>query len=321
MPEKSLDRFGLTERIVNATDEMSAAAEDAAPFSEMMLIMDLADTIEHDPTLADDPTRLRAAYAGEGLAVPDNLLAAGIEAFRQRRFAHVQPPGGAAVTLARLYVGRRRWLPAVRALTLMFLISFGGYFFVYKPFRDGQLEQARIELAQTMPAQMDALYSAIFDETKVQQAANDAGALRDRGKAAAQKGDRAGAEAAISAMTALRDTLRAEYQLTIVDRPGAKWGFWSIPQDNTDETNYYLVVEARTPEAKVLSLPIRNEPTGKFETVAIWGIRVPEAVYRSVEADKSSDGIIQRPLVGVKQFGFLDVDFVVQVLGGTVTRW
>ena len=55
--------------------------------------------------------------------------------------------------------------------------------------------------------------------------------------------------------------------------------------------------------------------------VTRWGIRVPEEVYRAVEADKLDDGIIQRNIVGRKEYGYLEVDYVVPILGGAVTRW
>ena len=48
---------------------------------------------------------------------------------------------------------------------------------------------------------------------------------------------------------------------------------------------------------------------------------MPETVYRAVEADKQDDGIIQRNIVGVKEFGYLDPSYLIQVLGGAVTRW
>ena len=82
-----------------------------------------------------------------------------------------------------------------------------------------------------------------------------------------------------------------------------------------------LFQEALGPDGKALSLPILNEENGQTETVAMWGVRVPEAVYRSVEADKRDDGIIQHNLVGFKQYGFLEVNYAVPVLGGAVTRW
>ena len=68
-------------------------------------------------------------------------------------------------------------------------------------------------------------------------------------------------------------------------------------------------------------LPVTSEETGETATVSSWGVRVPEAVYRSIENDKRDDGIIQRNIVGIKQYGFLDVDYTVPVLGGAVTRW
>jgi hypothetical protein len=203
----------------------------------------------------------------------------------------------------------------------MLVIGLGGYFLIYRPFHQWQLDQARQELAEAMPAQMDALYQAIFDVTKIQQASNDAADVRDRGKAAAKAGDRPAAEAALAQLTAIRDTLQQDYQLRVVDRPDTKWGFWTFPQINSDATNYYLVVEAVDSQGKTLSLPIRDEDSGRTETVALWGERVPEEVYRAVEADKQDDGTIEHSLVGIKDIGFLDPNYLVQVLGGTVTKW
>jgi hypothetical protein len=306
---------------MSATDDIGVAADRAAPLSAAMLVMDVADTIGHDPALADDPEALRAVYRRQGIELPGEVAAEGVVAYRDRRFVYRAPKSGLKAMLARLYVWRRRWLPVTWAITLMLVIGLGGYLLLYKPYRDAQLANARLELTQTLPAEMDALYNTIFEETKVQQAATEAAGLRARGKAAAVRGDRAGAEAAIADLMAIRDTLRTEYRLTVIDRAGTKWGFWTFPEDNNQETNYYIVIEAHDADGNMLSLPIRNEPTGKVETVSIWGLRVPEGIYRAVEADKTDDGAIEHNLVGVKQFGFLDPDYVVDVLGGTVTRW
>jgi hypothetical protein len=142
-----------------------------------------------------------------------------------------------------------------------------------------------------------------------------------RGKSAAAEGNRAAATKAVADLTALRDQLRQEYALRVVNRPDVKSGFWTFPEINTEATNYYLVVEALDADGNALSLPILNEENGQTETVKTWGLRVPETVYNSVAEDKQDDGIIQRNVVGRKQFGFLDVDYVVPVLGGAVTKW
>ena len=168
---------------------------------------------------------------------------------------------------------------------------------------------------------MDQLYQTVFEETKVQQAVVEAEAIRTRGKAFAAEGNRVGAEEAVTDLTALRDLLRQEYSLRIVNRSDEKSGFWTFPEVNTDATNYYLVVEALNTDGDKLSLPILNEENGETEVVATWGVRVPETVYNAVVADKQDDGIIQNNELGRKSDGFLDVEYSVPVSGGAVTRW
>jgi hypothetical protein len=317
-----------------AQTEVGAAEAPAqkAPLDDVMLAMDVVDTLRHRQDLVtrelDAESRerqllekLREIYRGQGIEVPDAVLREGVAALNESRFVYTPPKPGLMTTLARFYVSRRRWGPAVLALVLVLVVGLGGYFFAYRPYIAAQEEAARIELAETLPAQMDALYQTIFNETKVQQAAVEAEAEVGRGKTAAAEGDRDGALAAIAALTSLRDRLRQEYTLRIVNRAGTDTGFWRFPESNTDAANYYVVVEAITPDGQTLSLPVLNEENNQTETVSVWGVRVPESVYRSVETDKRDDGIIQRNIVGLKQFGFLEVDYAVPVLGGAVTRW
>ena len=311
---------------------MSPTKAESAPLSDVMLAMDVVDTLRHNQDLVTRELagearekqlidKLREIYHQQGIEVSDAILKEGVAALGESRFVYTPPKPSLAVTLARLYVGRKRWLPAGFALFLLLLVGFGGYFLVWKPYQDNLAEQARIELAEKLPAEMDTLYQTIFEETKVQSATRDAEAARERGKRAAAEGNRAAALQAIADLTHIRDTLRQEYQLRVVSRDGVKSGFWTFPEINTDATNYYIVVEAIDPHGVALNLPILNEENNVTETVALWGLRVPESVYRSVEADKRDDGIIQRNIVGIKSYGYLDPEYLVQVLGGAVTRW
>lgn len=288
--------------------------------------MDVADALKRDPGLAskDDSDRaaaLRDYYRSFGLGISDKVIADGLAASNDGRYRHIDPPGGVGAVLARLYISRRAWAPPTVAIVVALTVVFGGYFLAYQPYRLAQLQQAQVELTQTMPATMDALFHTIHEETKVTQAENDAAAAVARGRDAVSRADRAGAKQAIADLTAIRDTLRAEYQLKIVDQGGSKWGFWTFPQSNTEATNYYLVVQAIGDDGAALTLPIRSEDTGKTEQVSVWAERVPEDVYRAVESDKNDDGTIEHTLLGVKEFGFLTPTYVVPTLGGQVTRW
>lgn len=311
---------------------MSTAEADTAPLDDVMLAMDVVDTLRHNQDLVTRELsegnreqqlidKLREIYRQQGIDVADHILKEGVTALSQSRFVYTPPKPGLGTTLARLYVARRRWLPALTTAVVLLAVAFGGYFLAYKPFEQSQIEAARNELQVVLPAQMDAVYQTIFEETKVQQAATSADELRSRGKAYAAEGDKADAERVLAEMTAIRDTLRQVYTLKIVNRTGVKSGFWTFPEINTDATNYYVVVEALDETGKPLSLPVLNEENGVTETVPLWGLRVPESVYRTVEADKRDDGIIQGNTVGLKQYGFLDIDYTVPVLGGAVTRW
>jgi hypothetical protein len=307
-------------------------AKSAAPLDEVMLAMDVVDTLRHRQDLAvrelgtDAKERqlidkLRDIYHQQGIEVPDHILKEGVAALQESRFVYDPPPPGFGTTLARLYVGRRKWGKPVGAALIALLVLGVGYFGVWQPYQNGLVETARVELAEGLPAQMDALYNTIFEETKVQQAVVNAEAIRSRGKAFAAEGNREGAEGAVADLTALRDQLRQEYVLRVVNRSGVQSGFWSFPEINTEATNYYVVVEALDADGNTLSLPILNEESGRTDVVSMWGIRVPEVVYNAVAADKQDDGIIQGNTVGRKSDGFLDVEYLMPVLGGAVTEW
>lgn len=310
----------------------TTTATEKAPLDEVMLAMDVVDTLRHRQDLVERELagearekqlidKLRDIYHQQGIEVTDAVLMEGVKALEESRFVYTPPKPSLGVSLARLYVSRKKWGPAAIGIVLLLAVGLGGYFLAYKPYQDAQVEGARVELSEKLPAQMDALYQSIFEETKVQQAATDAEALRQRGKTAASEGNRTGAEQAITQLTALRDKIRQSYQLKIVNRQDQKTGFWTFPEINTAATNYYVVVEAIGDDGKAVTLPVTNEENGQTENVAIWGVRVPESTYKSVEADKKDDGIVQRNVLGIKEYGFLDVDYVMPVLNGAVTRW
>lgn len=307
---------------------MSEAAA-AAPLDDQMLVTDVVDTLRRGVDLPFDPRsaaaqpgligQLHEVYRRQGIDISDNVLRDGIAAMAENRFVYA-PPRGPFARLARLYVARRNWgRPALVAIVLL-VLALAGYLVGYRPYAAAQAERAQLELQQQIPGELDALYQEVFDDTKVQTAADDAGELRDRGKAAAARDDRTAADAALTELTDLRDTLEAAYTVRVVD-DDSKPGFWTFPTNNAEATNYYIVVEAVDDSGKILTLPITSDDTGTTTRVSRWGLRVPESVYDAVLADKQDDGIIQHGIVGIKQDGFIDVDYAVPVLGGTLTQW
>lgn len=308
------------------------SGDTALPLDDVMLAMDVVDTLRHRQDLVlrelsgDDRdtaliARLREIYHDQGIEVPDHILREGVEGLKQDRFTYVPPAGGLRRNLALAYVSRGSWGKWVLGVGAVLVLAFGAYFFAYLPYQAAQSEAAQVELAETLPAEMQALYDTIFEETKVQTAVETAEIYLTRGTAAAAEQNREAAMEAVARLTALRDELRLQYDLRVVNREGVSSGFWTFPEVNETASNYYLVVEALDADGDALTLPIENEETGVVESVSIWGLRVPEAVYNSVVEDKQDDGIIQRNIVGTKEFGFVDVKYAVPTLDGMVTRW
>ena len=303
------------------------------PLDDVMLAMDVVDTLRHRADLvtrelgisdreAQLLARLKEIYSQQGIEVPDAILREGVAALDQSRFVYTSPKPGFGLTLARLYVSRKSWGPWFAGIALILALALGGYFLGYLPYKAAQQEAARVELSTTLPAEMDALVTTITAEAKVPEAVSMADALRDRGKTAAAETDRADAVAAIGGLKSLLDKLRLDYTIHVVNRDGERSGFWTYPDVNAAASNFYLVVEGVDRlTGKPLNLDIKNEENGATETVSTWGLRVPEATYRAVEADKLDDGIVENDLVGEKRPGYLEPDYSVDVLGGTVTRW
>jgi len=303
-----------------------------APLDEVMLAMDVVDTLRHRQDLVTRELggekretrlikRLRAIYSDQGIEVSERILKEGVDALDENRFVYKPPAPGFKTSLARLYVSRDRWGKLAGGIGAVIVLVLSAYFFAYLPYKANQAASVQIELSETMPARMQALFDTIFEETKVQSALVEARALLKSGKTAAGEGERAAAQDAINRLTAVRDTLRQSYSLRVVNREGVKSGFWTFPKVNQNATNYYIVVEAIGQNGKALTLPITNEETGDVERVSLWGLRVPKSVYNSISKDKLDDGIIQRNVVGQKQVGYLDPNYTIPVLGGAVTRW
>ncbi|WP_312236380.1 DUF6384 family protein [Stenotrophomonas sp.] len=126
------------------------------------------------------------------------------------------------------------------------------------------------------------------------------------------------AREALADMVALLED-RLDYR--IVNREGQQSGVWRYNEAAAGGRNYYLVVEALDDKGIATGLLLRNEETGTTENAVEFGVRVPQAVYERVAADKMDNGIIEDDLVGRKPRGRLTPDFTVPLAGGYITRW
>lgn len=308
------------------------AAAQAPKLDDLMLAMDVVDTLRHDQRLVERELsigysdealieRLREIYKGQGIEVPDAVLQEGVKALREKRFAYDPPRPGLGRNLALAWINRGRIGKIIGAV----LLVLGGAGLLYhltvtRPQEIAQT-QARQEVEQTLPNALDEANAEILRQAKDETAKAKAAEFYADGKAALARGDTAAARKAKADLASLLDELRLEYTLRVVNRPGEASGVWRKPKINGQARNDYLIVEAITPDGRVLSRPVANEETGATANADKWGVRVSSDTFQRVLADKRDDGIIEKNIVGEKKRGYLSVDYVMPVLGGTITKW
>lgn len=123
--------------------------------------------------------------------------------------------------------------------------------------------------------------------------------------AAAEAGDRRGAETLLASLHDIAAQLNATYVLRIVNRPGEYTRLWRYPRGRSNVRNYYVVVEAVTPEGQPVAFAIRSEEDNSTARVSKWAERVDEQTYESVGEDKRDDGIVQNNVFAEKAKGHL----------------
>jgi len=311
-------------RAPDAMTTSEAAKQERPPLDELMLAMDVVDTLRHRERLierelgAEDreralKERLREIYAAQGIEVSDAVLEQGVRALHEERFVYKPPEPGLGRTLALLYVRRDRWgKPALAAIA-----AIAAVLIVYQLAVRGPA----LREIETLPERLDVAHRAVVDLAAEPTAVAQAETLANRGETALERRDYDAAEESVRELRAMRAALEREYELRVVSRPGELSGVWRVPDENPQAQNFYLIVEAIAPDGATLTLPIRNEEDGKVREVSRWGLRVDEQTFRRVAADKRDDGIIQNDVVAVKRRGEIEPEYRVASTGAAITEW
>ena len=316
--------------MANTGDTGSAAIK--APLDEVMMAMDVVDTLRHRATLVERElnekgreaqlvARLRKIYAGQGMDVPDAVLREGVAALKRDRFVYTPPKPGPSVWLARAYVARGAIGKALGVVALLVVAGLGAYKFLVADPQARRTAAAFVELQETLPNTLAALRKSITGLAQEPGIKKQAQTLYTQGATAASEGRAEAARAAVAELQKLADLVRQDYVVRIVTDPGVRSGIWRVPNVNTNARNFYLIVEAVTVDGKLLTLPVLSEETGKTKPVSRWGVRVSENVFEAVRRDKTDDGIIQTRTVAVKQPGYTKPEYTMPVAGGAITEW
>ncbi|MEO0695647.1 MAG: DUF6384 family protein [Pseudomonadota bacterium] len=316
---------------VTAPSETTATAE-ASKFDDVMLAMDIVDTLRHRALVverelaADDREdalidRLREIYKAQGIEVPDHILKDGVKALEEKRFVYDPPKGGFQHSLAKLYIGRDRWLKPVAAIFGIAAFSTAIYEVGIDGPRERRAEAERIELQVTLPKSLAEERDAALEVAATDNARRRIETIYQDGVAAIEEGNAIGARQASVTLEAIEDDLSQDLTVRVISRPGEYSGIFRIPDDAPGQRNYYLIVEGIDAAGRPHALEISSEEDQSTKRVERWGIRVPEGEFNRISADKQDDQIIQNAVVGSKPVGHLLPTYSVPTAGGAILEW
>lgn len=309
------------------------AIRDRNKLDDVLLAMDVVDTLRHREQLVLSEldagareaallARLKEIYAAQGIDVPEQILKEGVKALEERRFIYEPPKPSIAVTLAKIYIARGRWMaPLVLAVIALGSLGAAWHLGVAVPERQ-RAEAARVELAETLPSETGRLHGEVTALALEEAARFKADALKADADRAIATGDVEAARAARDGLALLQQDLAAVYDVRVVYGPGeARSGVFRIPEDVPGGRNYYLIVEAVDPAGRLVEVPVSSEEDRRSDRVTRWGQRVSEAVFQSVANDKGDDQIIQNSVIGRKLQGYLSPQYTVDTPGGAILEW
>jgi hypothetical protein len=310
----------------------AAGAQKPQTLDELMMAMDVVDTIRHSELVVERELaqgdrdaalrgRLREIYRGQGLEVSDAAIDQGIKALRESRFAYTPPAPGLGRSLAMFWIRRGVYGRWVGSALVVATALWGINYFGFELPRQRAVEQARIELSEELPRALKAAAGAARVETRDPAIISQIDGLERDGQAALARSDADGARASLASLTGLRDQLVTTYSVNVVSGANETSGVWREPANNPNARNYYLIVEAVQPDGNRVSVRVVNEESGKAETVRRWGVRVPEPFFQAIRNDKIDNGIIEKNPVGTKARGELDPRYVFAKEGGAITSW
>jgi hypothetical protein len=304
----------------------------AAPLDDVMLAMDVVDSLRHADKLVERELsteerdrqlkdRLRKLYAAQGIDVPEHILDEGVAALREDRFVYRPPARGVGRSLALVWVRRGRWLRALAVATGILAAVAGGWYFGVKLPAERQVAEQTREIKETLPRQLQTELERVLAVSKVDSAKQQARALAADGQEAVKAGDAAAARQKLAQLTALREKLEQSYVLRIVSKPGQQSGVWRVPRLNPAGRNYYVLVEAVDGQGRPVTVDVTSEEDNKTARVSTFGIRVDQRTFDQIRADKQDDGIIQNNRFGEKQVGYLEPQYNFPTPGGTILQW
>ncbi|MEZ6091937.1 MAG: DUF6384 family protein [Pirellulaceae bacterium] len=244
-----------------------------------------------------------------GEVVSEAEVDAAIDQYFDTMHVLKEPPIGFEWFLAHAYVLRVRILAIAVTLSIVVALLWYAFLSPWAPLsptmRAQRAAQVQIDQSKTL---LDQITAASLDDSITSDAQRLTAEV-----AAAGKQNPSAASQAYEKLADLWDRMQTQYEIHIVSGGNE---MSAIEREFTDGqgsrlAGYYVIVEARSENGKVLRQTIRNVETGEQSLVSRWAQRVPRDVYERLKEDKLSDGVLNETLFGIKRRGMIEPEIAI----------
>ncbi len=171
-PERTLGRHHVS----TTTEEPQVPAE-RVPLDQVMLAMDVVDTLRHQQQLVerelDDArqqaeliARIQGIYDAQGIEVSEETIAEGVRALRDDRFVYRPPERTWRVRLAEIYVERGKWTLRLLLVAALAVAGWLAWALPARAERRREIEvfQSRVESALERAEDLEARITRLSDD-------------------------------------------------------------------------------------------------------------------------------------------------------------
>lgn len=258
--------------------------------------------------------RIREYYRSQNIQVADELVEQGVRTYFDKRLSYEAPRTGKLPDLlARVYVSRSSWKkPALAGVAALALLAGGAYVAQQAQEREAASERAA---QAAMATELDGIAARIrkaeagframgLPPPDMQQVEAMVAAADE----AVQARDNAKARASIEQLEATLAYAKTPLAVNVVDRAGAKTGVVRRYGPGGGSA-WYLIAEATDPSGRAVPIAVTSAESGDRKLASQFGVRVSQAVFDRVRADKMEDGHVDDKLLGKKPANALTVQY------------
>ncbi len=288
-------------------------------------------TVEQQFQIEETRAKIRERLIASAEVAGDHVTPAEVDTAIQLYFdnlnAYRDPPWGFNRLLAQMYVWRVRVVSALAAGVAIGLSVWLAFFNPAMPWSSASRSaQAVHEAEQWAQTQLDQLLGVTKKDAAATQAVDE---LSKEYFAIKATGNITAIQRSQLRMAELFNTLELQYELQIVTgegRDSAVTQRWE--KGGPSALAYYVIVEARSQEGRIVPQTVKDAETGETKTVTQWGEQVPKEVYDRLKTDKVTDGVLNETRFAEKVRGAMSERMLLPGVDGQpiqrgprITRW